>query len=186
MKLEKDESVKDVDKKLLWNINVKCPICREEYLLSGYIINLPLIGRVILSSGKCESCGYNYKDYRLAEIQEPRRLKLSVNSLEDLNSIVVRAGTASIKIPELGIVISPGPHSQGFITTVEGILVKVKSVMMMLRNDSSVNKERWNNKLDLLNKAMGGLIRFTLIIDDPEGVSVIISDKVVKEQIYGE
>jgi zinc finger protein len=172
------------DKKLLWRLEAKCPICSNHYHISEYLMELPLVGKVIMSSGRCESCNYIHKDFRMAESVGPQRIRFRVEDLEDLNVIVVRAGSASIRIPELGVSIDPGPISHGYITTIEGILFRIKDVMNMLKNDPDVDIKEWERKMELLSRAMVADIEFTLIIEDPEGVSRIISDKVSKERLY--
>jgi len=168
----------------LWTLESKCPRCGAKYYITEYIYKLPLIGGVIISTGRCSDCGYAYKDVRMAESKGPQRLSIFIDSPDDLNILVVRAGTASIYIPDLGVSITPGPASQGFITTVEGILIRVKKVMEMLRDDPDTDVKEWRYKMDLIKKAIAGNLSFTLVIEDPEGVSRIISDKAEREELY--
>lgn len=170
----------------IWDLKGKCPRCSSEYVISEYFHDVPLIGRVILSSGKCGKCGYRYSDVRAAESEGPQRLKVFIDDPEDLNILVVRASSASIYIPEMGISIEPGPASEGFITTVEGIIERILHVMNILYNDDSVDKNRWEEVYKLLLEAKEGKRPFTLIIRDPDGVSRIISDKAEKERLYSE
>ena len=71
----------------------------------------------------CTKCGYRGSDVFPEKVKEPRTLKLRVEKREDLNILIARSSTATIRIPEIGAEINPGPASQGFITTVEGIPV---------------------------------------------------------------
>lgn len=174
----------EVEEGKLWSLESKCPRCGSKFTISEYFHNIPLIGKIIISSGRCGNCGYIYKDVRAAESHGPQRLKVHIDSPNDLNIVVVRAGTASIYIPEFGISITPGPASHGFITTVEGVLDRIKEVLEMLRNDPDVDIEKWRYRMDLIGRAMKGELEFTLIIEDPEGVSRIISEKTEKEEIY--
>lgn len=170
----------------IWDLKGKCPRCSSEYTISEYLHDVPLIGRVILSSGRCGRCGYRYRDVRAAESAGPQRLKVFIDEPEDLNILVVRASSASIYIPELGVSIEPGPASEGFITTVEGILERILKIMSMLYNDESVDREKWMEVYNSLLDAKEGKQPFTLIIKDPDGVSRIISDKTEKERLYSE
>jgi len=182
--LNKDYNKNNIREGRLWSIDSRCPKCGEKFIITEYFYDLPIVGKVIISSGKCGKCGYTYKDIRAAESHGPQRIKLYVNSLEDLNTIVVRAGTASIYIPELGVSITPGSASQGFITTIEGILIRVKRIMEMLKDDPDIDLNTWKSRMENIKKAMVGELNFTLIIEDPEGVSRIISEKVMKEILY--
>jgi len=168
----------------IWDIRGRCPRCGSDYIISEYMYEVPLVGKAILSSGECRSCGYKYRDVRMAESQGPQRLTLYVEDTDDLNSLVVRASTASIYIPELGVSIEPGPASRGYISTVEGILDRVLRVMMALKDDEEVDMERWEYVKRMVESAKRGESTFTLIIDDPEGVSRIISDKATKDRLY--
>lgn len=93
----------------------------------------------------------------------PRTLTFKVNEDKDLNVLVARSSTSTVIIPELPLEIKPGPASQGIITTVEGILLRVKDVFG--KRTTKVN--------ELLLKK-----NFTLIIHDPKGTSAIDSPKV--------
>ena len=168
----------------IWDIKGKCPKCGEEMVISEYFYDSPLIGKIILSSGKCNKCGYKYRDVRAAESHGPQRLKVYVDKPQDLNILVIRASTASIYIPELGISIEPGPSSEGFITTIEGILNRIIEVMKLLERDEDVDKERWKEVYNDIVRARSGKLTFTLIIRDPDGLSRIISEKTEKERLY--
>lgn len=170
----------------IWDLRGACPRCGADIKISEYLYNAPLVGMVILASGTCDRCGYNYRNVRAAESHGPQRLKLYIDEPEDLNIIIVRASSASLYIPEFGISIEPGPASEGFITTVEGILNRIMNVLKMLENDEDVDPKKLMEVEDKLIKAMKGETPFTLIIRDPDGVSRIISDKVEKERIYSD
>ncbi len=170
----------------IWDIKGRCPRCGEEIVISEYLYNAPLVGMVILASSKCDRCGYTYRNVRAAESLGPQRLKLYVDDPDDLNILVVRASSASIYIPEFGISIEPGPASEGFITTVEGILNRILNVLKILARDEEVDPRKLSKVESDLRNALEGRRAFTLIIRDPDGVSRIISDKVEKERLYRE
>ncbi len=176
----------EVSEGKIWELESKCPRCGASYKITEYLYHVPMDGRVIISSGECPSCGYKYRDIRAAESHGPQRLKLWVDGPEDLNAIVVRASTASIYIPELGVSIEPGPASQGFITTVEGILDRVSRVLTVLKDDEEVDRRAWESARKDLEDARKGRKSFTLILVDPEGVSRIVSDKAEKERMYSQ
>jgi len=53
--------------------------------------------------------------------------------------MVIKSGTTTIRIPEFGAKITPGPYSEGFITNVEGVLSKVED-HTALREHSGKNE----------------------------------------------
>ncbi len=157
---------------------ITCPVCGSKSLrIIDYLYDMPLVGRVILTTGKCTRCGYKYNDVRLAETNPPRKIVLKVSNQHDLNALVVRASTASIIIPEARLEMHPGPASQGFITTVEGLLERFKEAIELACRDPEADKRKCNELLSWVQDAKNGKKEFTIIIEDPEGVSTIISDK---------
>lgn len=170
--------------KPVWTVIVQCPRCGGDMQVSDYIYEMPIVGKVLISSGKCVKCGYRHSDARAMESHGPQRLVLRVEGPEDLNALVIRSSSASIRMPELGVEINPGPAAQGFITTVEGVLDRVLQVLDALRDDPDVNKEEWARRRREVVEAKEGKRKFTFIIEDPEGVSRIVSDKAERERLY--
>ena len=162
--------------RLLSSFETRCPACgREGFTLKMFLYDMPRVGKTILVVGRCDHCGYTYKDIRLAESRGKQRIVIKVSNLKDLNRIVLKSSSASIKIPELGLEMSPGPASEGFITTIEGILLRFKDVTLVLCRDSSgKKKEICEKKLKEISDAINGEKEFTVIIEDPEGVSAVL------------
>ncbi len=157
---------------------VKCPACgRETLKLEDYLYDMPHVGKVILTSGKCSHCGYRFNDVRLAEAREPQRIILKVTEQNDINALVVKASTATVKIPELGLEMKPGPASEGFITTVEGLLHRFLDALHVACSDPSADRAACKAKEQEIREAIEGRRKFTIIIEDPEGVSTIVSAK---------
>ncbi len=171
----------------LGEMAVRCPSCgREELVLEDYLYDVPHVGRVILTSGRCRHCGYKFNDIRLAEARHPRRLVLRVEGPDDLNALVVRASSSSILIPELGLEMKPGPASQGFITTVEGVLARFLEALHVACSSPDADREACKRKEAEIVEAMRGRRSFTLVLEDPEGVSTVASSKVVEEPLKTE
>ena len=163
-------------KKIL-EYTVECPICRHNFKIEEFLYDMPLVGKIIISSGKCGNCGYRWNDIRLAEIKGPRKIVIDVRGPNDVNALVVRSSTASIIIPELGVEITPGPASLGYITTIEGVLLDVLDKINFLCQDDETSLETCAEKKKMVEKARNGEIPFTFILIDPEGTSTIVSDK---------
>ncbi len=156
---------------------VECPICRRNFKIEEFLYDMPLVGEIIISSGKCVNCGYRWNDVRLAEIKGPRKIVVEVRDPNDVNALVVRSSTASIVIPELGVEIIPGPASLGYITTIEGILLDVLDKTSFLCEEGDAPPETCAEKKKMIEKARNGEVPFTFILIDPEGTSTIVSDK---------
>lgn len=157
--------------------DIDCPICRGKIKIEEYLYEMPLVGKVLIASGVCRYCGYKFSDVRLAESRNPRKIVYSVEKPGDENALVIRASTASIKIPELGVEIAPGPASRGYITTVEGIILDVIDKTRFLCSSPDAPRENCERKIKELEDARNVAKQFTIIIVDPEGVSTIVSKK---------
>ncbi len=162
---------------------IKCPLCRNTMVVEEYLYNMPLVGKVLIASGRCRVCGYRFSDVRLAEPREPRRIVYRVEKPGDENTLVIRASTASIKIPELGVEITPGPVAHGYITTVEGIIIDVLEKTEFLCSTSDAPRDKCRKKIRELEAARNVEKPFTLIIEDPDGVSAILSPKACIEPL---
>ncbi len=166
----------------------RCPACGKNTLrVQVYMYHVPLVGHVMMTVGKCSACGFTFKDVRTAEQREPQRLILRIEKPEDLNTLVVRAPSATVRIKGLleegDFEMKPGPVADGFITTVEGVLHRFLEITEYLCNEPDVDKERCKKALQALKEAIEGKRRFILEIEDPEGVSAIASGKVVREPL---
>jgi len=171
--------------KLVNKITAKCPSCGEYSLeINDYIYDeVPGIGGILLSVGRCSKCGYRFNDVRALESQGPVKISLTIEKAEDLNILVLKSAMASIKMPELGVEIKAGPASQGFITTVEGFLLRVIDIIKFLCGEPEVDKAKCRERLIEVENALRGEKKFTLIIIDREGWSRVFSDKAVVEPL---
>lgn len=152
------------------SVEICCPSCGKGGKLIRREYNLPGYGNVLLVSFKCNHCGYKKSDLLYLEFKEPRRLKYKILTRKDLHAKIYRSPYAIIRIPELGIEITPGPASESFITNVEGLLMRVLEKANMITDE---NPEA-EYKLTKIKAAMRGELSFTVIIEDTSGISKII------------
>lgn len=150
---------------------MECPLCGARAVLREVLYELPSIGRTLLVSVTCPSCGYRRSDIAPLQVRKRRRVYYRVEGPEDLNARVLRSSVAIIEIPELGVSITPGAAGQFTVTNVEGVLRLVQDAAKSIEvlEGGAVNFIAAVE--DLISK--GG--RFTLIIDDPWGISYIES-----------
>lgn len=159
-----------------------CPACGEEV---GYLYEteqIPYFSEILIITCSCPLCGYRFSDVQSLTSREPVRLEFRVESEADLMVRVVRSTQGEIIIPELGVEISPGPACEGFVSNVEGILVRIDKVLDGAIIDGDDEQRR--NAIALKEKiALTGEGKFpiTLIIIDPMGNSIIDSDRTKKE-----
>ncbi len=159
-----------------------CPYCGKKALLIVEAIHhVPHFGRLMMTTLKCRNCGYKHTSVMHIEQRTPIRFIVRVEQPEDLNIKIVRSPTATVRIPELGIIIEPGPLAQGEITTIEGYLRRVQDLL-----DSLFEPEEVANVKRTIERAIEGKLSFTFILEDPFGNSGVLheaTDKVKMEEI---
>jgi zinc finger protein len=133
-------------------------------------------GAVLLTVAICQRCGYRHTDVMNLTDRQPLALSVKIGSLEDLNIRVIKSGTATVSIPEFKATITPGPHSEGYISNVEGILLKIEDALtFMLSSAKGQRLRKGEIMLRKMQAARNSKPRFTLIIRDPLGNSAIVS-----------
>jgi len=155
----------------------RCPACDSESVLTSQTkYEVEHFGSVLLSVSRCERCGYRHSDVTSLTNNQPLSLTMKVVSLDDLNTRVIKSGTATVSIPEFGASITPGPYSEGYISNVEGILAKIEDALtFMLSTAKGQRLRRGEKMLKKIRAARDSNPRFTLVIRDPLGNSAIIS-----------
>lgn len=137
-------------------------------------------------TSQCE-CGFRYSDTLIMTQQKPVRYELKVKNRNDLDARVVRSTSGTIRIPELGIDIEPGPASESFVSNIEGVLERVEEILqnVMLWNEKE-KTERAQELLSTLEKIRAGEYEITVVIEDPLGNSAIIAENASRKQLTDE
>ncbi len=160
---------------------IQCPICKKGKLnFESRKHEIPYFGEVIETLVYCPICGYKHVDTLTFGEKEPVRYILKVSGEEDLKIRVVRSSRCRIKIPELGVTVTPGAYCEGFISNVEGVLCRIEDVVKFA---SRWNEKKANKLLLEIDKIKKGKKEIHLIFEDPTGNSAIISKKVRKEKL---
>jgi len=169
--------------KMIAEDTVKCPICGKKSMrIKIFLYDMPFFGKVVLESGKCSECGFKWSDVGLLEATKPKRIIVRVKRPKDLNALVIKAAPATIRIPELGVEIFPGPAAPGYITTIEGVLQRVIDHAPSECLDKS---NPCNERIKTIKKAMDGHVTFTMVVEDPSGRSAVRGEgiEVVEEDL---
>lgn len=164
-----------------------CPFCSQKTLtLMENKMEIPYFGEVYIFSMNCSNCKYHKSDVEAAEPKDPTRYTLEVESEEDMKIRIVKASSATVKIPHV-TTIEPGEAANGYVTNVEGILNRVKHALEIAKDaeEEESDKEKAKNLIRKINKVIFGSEKLKIIIEDPTGNSAIISDKAVKEPMKG-
>ncbi len=159
-----------------------CPTCRKNSLqLTESVENVDYFGPVLLTTISCSTCGYRDTDVALTSVKEPSVMRAQIASDEDLTMKIVKSSSATIRVPELGVTITPRTSAQGFITNVEGILDRIQEVLEgIVPSLSQKRRRRARSVLAKLKKAREGKLSFVVELKDPLGNSAIIGSDMAK------
>jgi zinc finger protein len=163
---------------------ILCPICGRELRLIVNTYEVPFFEKILLTSISCE-CGFKHADSIVLGEKEPVRYTIRANR-GNLFTKVVRSTSGTIRIPELGVTIEPGPASQAFITNLEGVLRRVADIVRVAmkwneEDEEKVKRCEWI--LERIDKVIDGDEELTIILEDPFGNSLILSDESFKERL---
>jgi len=159
----------------------QCMMCgANELTLREDELDIPYFGRVAVFGMSCTACGYKKSDLEPIEQREGAEYTFEVTCEADLNVKVIKSGSATLKIPRM-ITQEPGPSSNGYITTVEGVLERVKAAIQTSIDgeDDKAVRTKGKNQIKKLNNVLAGRDTIKLSIKDPSGCSSIVSDKAV-------
>jgi zinc finger protein len=164
-----------------------CPFCHQNTLtLTEDDVDVPYFGMCYIFSMSCSNCKYNKADIEAEEVREGSKHEFVVQGDEDLKVRVVRSSEGLIKIGTLGS-IEPGDLAEGFISNVEGVLMRFKKVVEGQKltpeqteeasEEEVAASDKARDIVKKLNRVLMGSDKLTLSIEDPTGNSAIISDK---------
>lgn len=163
-------------------MRIFCPVCHREVTLNLAIEDIPYFGEIMLTSMTC-ACGFKHADYVILGVKEPVRYRVKVDPTS-LFFRVIRSTSGTIRIPELGIDIEPGPASLAYITNVEGVLHRIRDILNMVEQWEDREKvERAHELLHIIDEILSGRYEVTLIVEDPFGNSAIIGEGVEREML---
>ena len=121
------------------------------------------------------------------EVKEPSRYSLNVESACDVSIRIIKSSTCTIRIPELGVTVEPGPLSEGYVSNIEGLLSRISKVISMgMKMGEDEEKRNGNELINRINKLIEGQETVCIILEDPLGYSAIASDKARKESLTEE
>ncbi|KAI3369306.1 hypothetical protein L3Q82_007557 [Scortum barcoo] len=159
-------------------IESMCMNCHQNGTTRLLLTRIPFFKEIIVSSFSCPHCCWSN-----TEIQSAGRIQdqgvcytLRVKSKQDLNREVVKADSATTRIPELDFEIPPFTQ-KGALSTIEGLLDRA---VAGLEQDQPVRRatdpevaEKIDEFIQKLRKLKEVEEEFTLVIEDPSGNSFV-------------
>lgn len=156
----------------------KCPMCMQDTLVLRQMEKIiPHFGPAIIFSMRCEAeeCDFYQRDIESLEEKEAVKQSYKVTSEEDLQIRVIKGSNAKVKLGRVGS-INPVESSSGYITTIEGLIKRMKTIVEGVRDSASDKKKRNKAKRQVkkLQKVLWGRDTLNITIEDPTGNSKIL------------
>src|SRR3989338_5818359 len=164
---------------------IQCPNCQKPAKLVQYLQEIPHFGKLLFSTLSCENSVFKLSDVFCTEFKKPVQYSACIDSEKDLSLKIVKSSTATVEIPELGVLVEPGAASEGYFSNIEGFLDRVQQVAQILV-DSAKNPEEINaarKSLEKIKKAREGNLAFSIIVKDPFGNSALLGDNVERKEL---
>ena len=170
-------------------MKMDCPVCggKNTATYTTQTHELDYFGEIVESTIQCERCGFRHNDIITTEQKDPAKHSLII-SKKNLDSRVVRSQSATVSLPEIGIKVEPGPKSEGYISNVEGVLIRFRDATERALNMFTDAKSQENGKkvLENINKVLDGEMETLLLIEDPFGQSKIMDVRAKTEPLTDE
>lgn len=175
------------------SVEQSCPICGNENSLKmmAHSSEIPYFGEHTQITMSCNSCGWRVTDFIPAEGKKAGSWTLIVSSTEHISARVVRSSSCTVRIAELGLEVTPGSSSTGYISNVEGVLDRFASAIGTIRRQVDVEndddtKTKCDELLSKINMVKSGELVVTLELLDPVGHSQILHEEAVSSEISDE
>lgn len=170
-------------------MDAPCPVCGHAPLVVRSLsLDLPFFGDALQTTVLCTACGYRHADVLLTRAGAPVRVALRVDRPERLSVRVARSSSGTVRIPELGAVMEPGPWAEAFVSNVEGVLRKFLDVV--LGQEAVAADAASRRRLGVVRRRMEAMVEgrepFTLILEDPTGNSTILDPDAVRTPLSRE
>jgi zinc finger protein len=156
-----------------------CPLCQTDLVMNWQRDNIPYFGEIMHISARCQ-CGFHFADTMILSSKEPMRYEMPVETSEDLDARVIRSTSGTIRVPEMGVTVEPGSVSESYVTNIEGVLQRIRDVLLTASRWVQGDEEKSSRSEELLcmlEDVIDGKRKITVIIEDPLGNSAIISKK---------
>ncbi len=180
-----------MEENIIGKMKIDCPVCGEKNAAISITQTheIEYFGEVIESLVQCNKCGFKHNDVMCVEQKDPAKHSLQI-SKNSLSSRVIRSQTSTVSLPEIGIKVEPGPKSEGYVSNVEGVLIRFKEATerALRMFDDENSRKNANIILDKIEKILEGKLETLLLIEDPFGQSKIMdinakTEKLTKEEL---
>ena len=131
---------------------------------------IPYFGDIMYTTANCSRCTFRFADTIILSGKDPVCCSIQIQAESDLNARVIRSSSGTIIIEELGVMVEPGPISEGYVTNVEGVLHRIRSVI-----ESTVRWSEMDDEFEKVDIALDLLSIINAVIDNPKTVPVTLT-----------
>lgn len=168
-----------------------CPICGTVTEFKWETTEIPHFGEAMLIASVCDHCGFKQSDTILLNQGEPTRYTFKIENVDDLNVRVIKSTSGTIRLPDLGIDMEPGPTSEAYVSNVESVLRKISNIVAFAtrsaqKSGSEDRVQRGEEILDYMELVLEGRQPLLMILEDPLGNSSIVSDNAISSPLTKE
>ena len=136
---------------------------------------IPYFGEHTQITVLCSSCGWKHTDFIPSDGERPGFSSLIIDNDEKTMARVVRSSSCTIRIPELDLEVSPGGSSSGYVTNIEGVMMRFENAIgTIIRGEDCEGNENATQILERLREARTGGVMITVELLDPRGRSQIV------------
>jgi zinc finger protein len=170
-------------------LDARCPACASPALvMRSQVERLPYFGETLFTTVLCQRCDFRHGSQMQLEVRPPARHTLRFALPRDAGVRVVRSHSGTWRIPELGFLAEPAEASEAFVSNLEGLLERVRDILVRARTmfDAPGEQAAVEARLLHLQRIMDGAEQGTLVVEDPNGTSAILGEGVVVEALTQE
>lgn len=170
------------------HLDSPCPACGNQGIVyNTATTEVPYFGECMETLIHCGACGFKHTDVVILAEDHPVRFTLAVNEEAALFARVVRGSSCTVRIPELGVLIEPGPLAESYVSNVEGVLERVLPILGQLsRSGNEEQRHKAEALMARIARIKNGAEPITLILEDPFGNSAIVHPDAQKELLSSE
>ncbi len=170
-------------------VDVRCPQCHVYGQVSMLSMSseIPYFGEHTQITVICDSCGWKHTDFIPSDGDKVGFWSIIIDSQEKNSARIVRSSSCTIRIPELDLEVTPGGSSSGYITNIEGVLVRFMDAVRSVIRDLEKADPDFLAAQDLLHSLQStaeGSDVLTLELLDPRGRSQIIHEDANSRDLY--
>jgi len=168
-----------------------CPVCSKEGSLRmiAHSSEIPYFGEHTQITMVCGDCGWKVTDFIPADGKKPGAWSLVIDSEDHMSTRVVRSSSCTIRIGELGLEVSPGGSSTGYVSNIEGVMSRFEEAIGTIRRQAERDSEdgeilsRCDDMMASIDSVKSGEMSVTLELLDPVGHSQILHDDAISREI---